>query len=136
MNMAYWGALAAVLFLVFIGLVVDGLILLIRRIIKVRLTNPVKVMRFEAGNVPVGPVRSTLPMQYVGFLLMFLTVEPIAALLLALSIAFTSPFNMGYVLLFTTFIVTYSPLIYVAYNDVKYMAYEAPRRVILNRSGE
>ncbi|MGC8570277.1 NADH-quinone oxidoreductase subunit A [Caldivirga sp.] len=134
--MAYWGALAAVLFLVFIGLVVDGLILLIRRIIKVRLTNPVKVMRFEAGNVPVGPVRSTLPMQYVGFLLMFLTVEPIAALLLALSIAFTSPFNMGYVLLFTTFIVTYSPLIYVAYNDVKYMAYEAPRRVILNRSGE
>ncbi|WP_292000041.1 NADH-quinone oxidoreductase subunit A [Caldivirga sp.] len=134
--MAYWGALAAVLFLVFIGLVVDGLILLIRRIIKVRLTNPVKVMRFEAGNVPVGPVRSTLPMQYVGFLLMFLTVEPIAALLLALSIAFTSPFNMGYVLLFITFIVTYSPLIYVAYNDVKYMAYEAPRRVILNRSGE
>ncbi|WP_291764893.1 NADH-quinone oxidoreductase subunit A [Caldivirga sp. UBA161] len=134
--MAYWGVLAAVLFLAFIGLVVDGVILLIRRIIKVRVTNPIKVMRFEAGNAPVGPVRSTLPMQYVGFLLMFLAVEPIVALLLALSIAFTSPLNMGYALLFTAFILTYSPLIYVAYSDVKYMAYEAPRRVILSGSSE
>ena len=136
MNMAYWGVLAAVLFLVFIGLVVDGLILLIRRIIKVRVTNPVKVMRFEAGNVPVGPVRSILPMQYIGFLLMFLSVEPIVALLLALSISFTGPLNIGYIMLFTAFIITYSPLIYIAYNDVKYMAYEVPRRVILNRNAE
>mgnify|MGYP001773049982 CR=1 FL=1 len=134
--MAYWGVLAAVLFLVFIGLVVDGLILLIRRIIKVRVTSPVKVMRFEAGNVPVGSVKSTLPMQYVGFLLMFLAVEPIVALLLALSISFTSPLNVGYILLFTAFIITYSPLIYVAYSDVKYIAYEAPRRVILSGNTE
>jgi len=133
--MAYWGVLAALLFLVFIGLVVDGLVLLIRRIIKVRLTNPVKVMRFEAGNVPVGPVRSILPMQYVGFLLMFLSVEPVTALLLTLSIGFTG-FSLGYVLLFIVFLVTYSPLIYVAYSDVKYMAYEAPRRVILNGRAE
>ncbi|ABW01271.1 NADH-quinone oxidoreductase subunit A [Caldivirga maquilingensis] len=134
--MAYWGVLAAVLFLVFIGLVVDRLILLIRRIIKVKVTNPVKVMRFEAGNVPVGPVKSALPMQYVGFLLMFLSVEPITALLLALSIAFTGPLNTGYIMLFTAFIVTYSPLIYVAYSDVKYMAYEVPRRVILSGNAE
>jgi len=133
--MAYWGVLAALLFLVFIGLVVDGLVLLIRRIIKVRLTNPVKVMRFEAGNVPVGPVRSILPMQYVGFLLMFLSVEPVTALLLTLSIGFTG-FSLGYALLFIVFLVTYSPLIYVAYSDVKYMAYEAPRRVILNGRAE
>ncbi|MFP3207919.1 MAG: NADH-quinone oxidoreductase subunit A [Caldivirga sp.] len=133
--MAYWGVLAALLFLVFIGLVVDGLVLFIRRIIKVRLTNPVKVMRFEAGNVPVGPVRSILPMQYVGFLLMFLSVEPVTALLLTLSIGFTG-FSLGYALLFIVFLVTYSPLIYVAYSDVKYMAYEAPRRVILNGRAE
>ncbi len=133
--MAYWGVLAALLFLVFIGLVVDGLVLLIRRIIKVRLTNPVKVMRFEAGNVPIGPVRSILPMQYVGFLLMFLSVEPVTALLLSLSIGFTG-FSLGYVLLFIAFLVTYSPLIYVAYSDIKYMAYEAPRKVILNRRAE
>ena len=133
--MAYWGVLAALLFLVFIGLVVDGLVLLIRRIIKVRLTNPVKVMRFEAGNVPIGPVKSILPMQYVGFLLMFLSVEPVTALLLSLSIGFTG-FSLGYVLLFIVFLVTYSPLIYVAYSDIKYMAYEAPRKVILNGRAE
>lgn len=130
--MGFWGALAAVLFLGFIGLVIDGVVLLIKKIIKVKLTNPVKIMRFEAGNVPVGPAKSILPIQYIGFLMMFLAVEPIIALLLALSVGFTS-FNLGYALLVMVFLATYSPLIYIAYNDAKYLAYEAPRRVILKR---
>lgn len=132
--MSYIGALAAVLFLAFIGLVVDGLVLLVRRIIKVEETSRVRFLRFEAGNIPVGPVKSTLPMQYIGYLLLFLSVEPIVALLLTLSISFTG-FNLGYILLLIVFIATYTPTIYVAYRDIVYMAYEHPHRVILNKTG-
>ncbi len=132
-----WEAIAALLFLLFIGLVTDGLVLLVRRIIRVRVTSRIKVMRFEAGNVPIGPVKSTLPIQYVGYMLMFLGVEPIVSVLLALSIGILNYASMlGYAALVSAFIATYAPLIYVAYNDIQYVAYVAPRLSILGSSGQ
>lgn len=44
----------------------------------------VKVSRYEAGNIPLGRARGRLSMQYFGYLLIFVTFEPIVVMLLTL----------------------------------------------------
>ncbi len=49
-----------------------------------RRPTPYKQMRYEAGNLEVGPAKSPLAMQYLGFLLMLVTLEPAVAIPIAI----------------------------------------------------
>ncbi|GGP20631.1 NADH dehydrogenase subunit A [Thermocladium modestius] len=113
------GSIVAVVFLLAIGLLTDGVVLLLRRIFGKRKESPVKTMRFEAGNIPVGEAKSMLPMQYIGFLIMFLSVEPVIGLLLTLS--FYPALPLMYFLAVS--LITMLPAIYVAYRDATELAY-------------
>jgi len=113
------GSIVAVVFLLAIGLLTDGVVLLLRRIFGNKRESPVKTMRFEAGNIPIGEAKSMLPMQYIGFLIMFLSVEPIIGLFLTLS--FYPSLPLIYLLIIT--FITMLPAIYVAYRDSIAVAY-------------
>jgi NADH-quinone oxidoreductase subunit A len=47
--------------------------------------NPLKVSRFEAGNIPTGLGRLWFPLQYYGYLLIYTTLEPIIVLLIPIA---------------------------------------------------
>ncbi|MCS7144592.1 MAG: NADH-quinone oxidoreductase subunit A [Archaeoglobaceae archaeon] len=71
--------------IVAIALITDLAILILVKILpKYRLTE-VKIQRFEAGNIPIGHPKWVLPMQYLGFVVMFLALEPVFVLILLLS---------------------------------------------------
>lgn len=75
-----------VITLIGICVLADVAILILAKIITPRSKPTVaKIQRFESGNPPVGMPKFVLPMQYVGFLLMFLGCEPIVVLFLILS---------------------------------------------------
>jgi len=48
-----------------------------------RRPTPYKLMRYEAGNPETGPAKAPLAMQYLGYLLMLVTLEPAAAIPIA-----------------------------------------------------
>ncbi len=47
--------------------------------------NPVKIARFEAGNIPYGEGRLWYPLQYYGYLLIYTSIEPLVVILLLLA---------------------------------------------------
>ncbi|MEM0374586.1 MAG: NADH-quinone oxidoreductase subunit A [Sulfolobaceae archaeon] len=57
--------------------------------------NPVKVSRFEAGNIPTGEGRLWFPLQYYGYVLVYMSLEPIIVILL---IAAQAPYYASNVL--------------------------------------
>ena len=61
-----------------LGVVVGLLGYLISRLITPRKEYPFKFERFEAGNPPHGKARGFFVMQYYAYLIIFLTIEPIA----------------------------------------------------------
>ncbi len=67
----------------------------------------------------MGEAKSMLPMQYIGFLIMFLSVEPVIGLLLTLS--FYPALPLMYFLAVS--LITMLPAIYVAYRDATELAY-------------
>jgi len=72
---------------------------------------PMKTMRYEAGNPPKGRARSWLPMQYYGYLIIFLAFEPILALIFLFPYYGGSILNMFYLFLAIIGIAT-PPFIY------------------------
>lgn len=58
----------------------------------------VKVSRYEAGNIPLGRARGRLSIQYFGYLLIFVTFEPIVVMLLTL-VAVKLPLHVTLLLL-------------------------------------
>ena len=48
-----------------------------------RRPTPYKLMRYEAGNPETGPAKAPLAMQYLGYLLMLVTLEPAVAIPIA-----------------------------------------------------
>jgi NADH-quinone oxidoreductase subunit A len=48
-----------------------------------RRPTPYKLMRYEAGNPETGPAKAPLAMQYLGYILMLVTLEPAAAIPIA-----------------------------------------------------
>ncbi|MDI9610167.1 MAG: NADH-quinone oxidoreductase subunit A [Archaeoglobaceae archaeon] len=74
-----------ILLIVAVALITDVAVLILVKVLpKYRLTE-VKIQRFEAGNIPIGHPKWVLPMQYFGFVVMFLALEPIFVLILLLS---------------------------------------------------
>ena len=77
----------------------------------------VKVERFESGSLPFMTPKYSLPMQYTGYLLVFLGVEPIVVLLFILA-----PLRVAIPLVAVAFIML-TPAIYTGYRFACEAAY-------------
>ncbi len=98
--------------LVGIALLTDLIILILAKFLpRYRLTE-LKIQRFEAGNVPIGVPKWVLPMQYIGFMLLFMGVEPIIVVLF-LIVAFKT-LDVYFITLVSFLILV--PAIYVGYK--------------------
>ncbi len=111
-------AFTVVILLVILSVITDALVIYIAFKVAEKRPSPVKAFRYEAGNPPVGEVKFVLPMQYVGFLIMFFAVEPILAILLVIGAfgAYTS-------LVIALFIALLIPSVYAAYKLSLILAY-------------
>jgi len=76
--------------------------------------------RYEAGNPPRRreSAKTRLPMQYLGYLIIFLAVEP-AVVLFALSLAVPKSLSGALGKLYLIFIAVYTPLLYYAIREAK-----------------
>ena len=101
-----------VVILVAVALITDIAVLILAKILTRYRPTGVKVSRFEAGNVPVGLQKWTLPMQYIGFMIMFMAFEPILVLLLL----FSATPNLDIFALTIIAFLLILPALYVAYN--------------------
>ncbi|ARM77154.1 NADH-quinone oxidoreductase subunit A [Acidianus manzaensis] len=82
---------------------------------------PLKVSRFEAGNIPSGEGRLWFPLQYYGYLLIYVTIEPILVLLFTIASApilhnFILFRNLAFILF--SFIILVYPVIYYAISQI------------------
>lgn len=68
-----------------VAIITDVAVLVLIKILPRYRPTPVKLQRFEAGNIPIGIPKWTLPMQYLGFVVIFMTFEPVIVLLLLIS---------------------------------------------------
>jgi NADH-quinone oxidoreductase subunit A len=105
--------------LIGVCLIIDVAIVLLSNLLPRKNPTVVKIQRFEAGNPPIATPKYTLPMQYTGFLFMFLACEPILVLFLVFS-ANPSPFLLT---LFLLGFILLIPAIYVSYKYAFEIAY-------------
>ncbi len=75
-----------------------------------------KYERFEAGNPPKGEARRKVSMQYLGYLIIFLAVEP-AVILLAITLAAPRSLLQSLLYLYVVFIAVYTPLLVYAIKE-------------------
>ncbi|MEB3757973.1 MAG: hypothetical protein GSR76_03880 [Desulfurococcales archaeon] len=96
-------------------------VILIKKIVRehplVEKTEPFKYLRYEASNPPSGEAKTRVAMQYLGYLIAFLALEPIVVLSFII-------FNTTKLLLalefYTVFLVVYIPfLAYAVYESRK-----------------
>ncbi|KUO81848.1 MAG: NADH-ubiquinone oxidoreductase [Vulcanisaeta sp. OSP_8] len=118
---AFTDALAIVIVLLVIALITDAAIIYVTRRLAAKNPNAVKLQRYEAGNPPVGEARYIFPIQYVGFLLVFLGMEPVIVILLILSSA--AVVGMPIVIMILVILLIALPSIYVGYKYALKMAY-------------
>ncbi|BAB67322.1 MULTISPECIES: NADH-quinone oxidoreductase subunit A [Sulfurisphaera] len=88
--------------------------------------NPVKVSRFEAGNIPYGEGRLWFPLQYYGYVLVYTSIEPIVVLFFAISeAAYTTSFILfrDLLILILSSIVILYPILYYAVKQVNTIEY-------------
>mgnify|MGYP001626354957 CR=1 FL=1 len=128
---AFIDALAILIVLIVIALIADAAIMYVARKLAAKNPNVVKLQRYEAGNPPTGEARYVFPIQYVGFLLMFLGVEPIIVILLILSSAAVAALPITYMVVAILIVVL--PSIYVGYKYALKMAY--PKEFLRRSSG-
>jgi len=80
---------------------------------------PLKYMRYEAGNpVKKGEARGKVSMQYLGYLIIFLAVEP-AVVLLAILLAAPRSYSGILLELFAIMIGVYAPLLAYALREAR-----------------
>ncbi|MET1124886.1 MAG: NADH-quinone oxidoreductase subunit A [Archaeoglobaceae archaeon] len=105
------GALIVII-VIAVALLTDVAVLVLAKILPRYRPTPVKLSRFEAGNPPLGLQKWKLPMQYVGFMMLFMAAEPIVALLILLA-AFPS---LDVYALTIAALIMFLPVAYVGYN--------------------
>ncbi|MCW7079110.1 MAG: hypothetical protein OCU22_08310 [Canidatus Methanoxibalbensis ujae] len=110
MAVEYLGNALIILLLVLICLIIDGVMLLIVKILPKYNLTEVKKSRWEAGNVPMPDYKYVLPMPYFGFMFLFMAVEPVIILYLL----FISCHNFLLYLLLSLVLVL--PAVYVGYR--------------------
>lgn len=104
--------------LVLICVLVDVVLLLLVRILPRYNLTDIKTMRWEAGNPPMKFPKYTLPMQYFGFMFLFMAVEPIVVLLLL----FSAYPGASFVVLLLLTLLLLLPALYVGYKITLEMA--------------
>uniref|UniRef100_A0A7C2SP28 NADH-quinone oxidoreductase subunit A n=1 Tax=Archaeoglobus fulgidus TaxID=2234 RepID=A0A7C2SP28_ARCFL len=95
-----------------VALITDIAVLVLAKILPRYRPTEVKVSRFEAGNPPLGLQKWTLPMQYIGFMIMFMAFEPILVIILLLS---GTP-TLDVIALTILALILLLPALHVAYN--------------------
>jgi len=118
---AFTDALAIMIVLLVIALITDAAIIYVTRRLAAKNPNVVKLQRYEAGNPPVGEARYVFPIQYVGFLLVFLGMEPVIVILLILSSA--AVVGMPIVIMILAILLIALPSVYVGYKYALKIAY-------------
>jgi NADH-quinone oxidoreductase subunit A len=117
-------------FVLLVCVLIDIIILILSKIWPVYHLSEVKTSRWEAGNLPIRYPKYTLPMQYLGFMFMFMAAEPILVILLLFS---AYPAVNFYILLLLALLLLL-PAIYVGYKISVEMAYS--RGLFLNPGNE
>jgi len=108
-----------VILLIALCLIIDGILVLLIKVIPMKKPTTLKYERYESGNLPVTPPKYTLPMQYLGYLFMFMACEPILVLLLVLMV---NPSTITVLLISIIFLVLV-PSLYVSYKYTLELAY-------------
>ena len=105
--------------LILISLVMDGAILVLAKILPRYKKSEIKILRYEAGNLPIRNPKKRIPMQYFGYMYMFMALEPAVVLLLILAIF---P-GMSFYILLAISAIAFIPAIYFAFKLTLEMAY-------------
>ncbi|HEX59439.1 MAG TPA: NADH-quinone oxidoreductase subunit A [Methanomicrobia archaeon] len=111
-------AVVAIGTLIAVCLITDVVLLILIKILPKYHPSELKTGRFEAGNVPLRAPRWVLPMQYFGFMFLFMAAEPILVLLLVLSLL--SP--EAFLPLLLILLILLLPTIYVGYKMAEEIA--------------
>ena len=116
--------------IIIVGLLIDAILIVFVKLFVQTKPTTIKMMRYEAGNPPLGQFRYVLPMQYFGYLFMFVALEPLFALILVLSVStFSLPYALSLLILIATCVVVLVPLLYVAYRFSIEIAYMFEKKV-------
>lgn len=103
---------------VLLVLVVYALRLILAPAAEVAGTESRKEARFEAGNPEKGAAKARVSMQYMGYMIIFLAVEP-ALVLLALALAAPRELTGQLGLLYLAILVLYTPFMVYAVKEAK-----------------
>jgi len=95
-------------------LITDVAIIVMAKLLPKYNLTELKTSRWEAGNLPVESPKYLLPMQYLGFMLIFMAVEPIAVVLFILS---ACP-HINYYILLILLTMILVPGILIGYREV------------------
>lgn len=104
--------------LILICVLTDGVLLLLVKILPRYDPTEVKMWRWEAGNPPMKFPKYTLPMQYFGYMFLFMAVEPIIVILLL----FSAYPGLGFLVLLLLSFLLLLPALYVGYKIALEMA--------------
>lgn len=111
------GTILVLAVIISLGVFVGGLGYVVSRLITPRREYPYKFERFETGNPPHGKARGFFMMQYYAYLIIFLTVEPIAFYFFIIMLDLTSsPFS---IILFSILILFLIPPLIFGLNEAK-----------------
>ena len=111
------GTILVLAIIISLGVFVGVLGYVISRLITPRREYPFKFERFETGNPPHGKARGFFMMQYYVYLIIFLTVEPIAFYFFIIMLDLTSsPYS---IILFSILILSLIPPLIFGLNEAK-----------------
>lgn len=105
-------AVLIIAILILICVLTDGVLLLLTKTLPRYNPTEIKMWRWEAGNPPMRFPKYTLPMQYFGFMFLFMAVEPIIVLLLL----FSAHPSLSFTMLLLLSLLLLIPAIYVGYK--------------------
>ncbi len=101
-----------------ICVLVDGVLLALVKILPRYDRTEIKTMRWEAGNPPMKNPKYALPMQYFGYMFLFMAAEPIVVILFL----FAACPGLNFTVLLLLSMVLLLPAIYVGYKIAGVMA--------------
>jgi len=122
------GTILVLAVIISLGMFVGVLGYVVSRLITPRKEYPSKFERFEAGNPPCGRARGFFVMQYYAYLIIFLTVEPIAIYFFIIIIDMYS--NFFSIILFSILTLFLIPPLIFGLNEARKM-----RLWVLKREG-
>ncbi|HDS44556.1 MAG TPA: NADH-quinone oxidoreductase subunit A [Methanomicrobia archaeon] len=103
--------------LIVVAVFIDAVLLLLVKVLPRYNLTEIKTMRWEAGNPPLEFPKYTLPMQYFGYMFLFMAAEPIVVLLLL----FSAHPSLSFTLLLLLSLVLLLPAVYVGYGLTREM---------------